>query len=168
MVGLKQFRENARLDGLCSEYSLKWDNCKSKKALMDVCLDAKGIDYLCDSIAKGWGISPDIISEKFKAYINGRYVYENKYTSTLFCQYKGEIECDTTALTLVECDVDVFIPEYHICEIYATGKTNIHLHGNGRVVVIAYGNADDVVVTKESEHLQYKRIQKKEKDRHDE
>jgi hypothetical protein len=131
---------------LCDVYKDNALDAKSKVALMKLCLDANGCSYLCEMQAKGYPLSYETIKKEFKAYINGRYVYENKYTSTLFCQYKGEIECDTTALTLVECDVDVFIPEYHICEIYATCKTNIHLHGNGRVVVIAYGNADDVVM----------------------
>lgn len=168
MIDINEFRQNATKDGLCAEYTILWDNCKSKKQLMDLVLSVKGIDYLCDAIAKGWGVSPDYIEYKFGAYINGRYRYEDKYSSTIYCKFNGEIECNTTALTLICCNVNVVVPKNHICEIYATGNTNITLSGEGRCVVIAYGNAEEVIVNVDSENIHYKRIQKKEKDRHDE
>ena len=163
MIDLKQFRSNASVNGICDEYAILWDNSGSKKHLVDLAFSMKGIDYICDAIAKGWGISPQYICNKFGAYINGKYLYDNKYTSTLYCMYNGDIECDTTALTLIDCKVVVTIPEYHICEIYATGNTEIRLKGKGSVVVIAYGDAKDVVVIAD-ENIHYKRIQKKDRD----
>lgn len=35
---------------------------------------------MAKSLSEGWGLSPVFISDKFKAYINGKYIceYENK------------------------------------------------------------------------------------------
>lgn len=167
MVDLRQFRENARKDGLCAEYSEIWDNCSSKKQIMDMCLGSKGVDYLCDAYAKGWGISSSEIYSKFKPFINGNYTFNNsKYTSSLYCRYKGSLIASTTLLTFVDSDVTITIPKYSICKVYATGKTNIELKGGGECIVVAYGNDDDVkVVSKEA--VRYKRLQKKDRDRYE-
>lgn len=165
MIDLKQFRQNATKDGLCSEYATKWDNSGSKKHLIDLAFGVKGVDYICDAIAKGWGISPDYICENFSRYINGGYTYEDGYSSKMYCRYKGDIVCEDTILALIDCDVTIELPEYHICQIYATGCCNINIVGKGEAIVVAYGKAEDVNVTF-TEDVRIKRIQKKEKDRH--
>lgn len=167
MVDLRQFRENARKDGLCSEYSQKWDNCSSKKQIMDMCLGVKGVDYLCDAYAKGWGISASELNTKFNPFINGKYKFNNgKYTSALYCRYNGTIMAETTLLTFVDCDVCVNVPRFNICKIYATGKTKIKLIGDGECIVVAYGKEEDVVVTSDT-RIRYKRLQKKDRDRYE-
>jgi hypothetical protein len=167
MVDLKQFRENARLDGLCAEYTEKWDSCQSKKQLMDMCLGVKGLDYICDAVAKGWGISPSILAEKFKNYINGRYVFNNGvYTTKMYCLYDGEINCDTTAVSIIESNANVIVPKNALVEIYLTGKTNITLGGLGRCVLIIYGDNVSYTVD-EKTNVRYKVIIKKSKDNYD-
>lgn len=167
MNGMDFFRKNADMDGLCEEYATKWDSCVSKKQMMDLALEAKGIDYVCDSIAKGWGLSPEYISSYFKSYINGAYIFSNgKYTSQMYCGYSGDIECKTTALALINCDVRIHTPKFSMCEIYATGNVKLSISGSGYVVVIAYGDEPNVVVDCSSD-VRFKRIQKKEKDKHE-
>lgn len=160
MVDLNKFRQNATQNGICGEYSTLWDSCLSKKEMADLGLSAKGLDYLCNAIAKGWGISPELLSKTFKNYINGKYRLEKGYTSALYCLYNEDIVCETTALGLVNCNVSVIVPEYHICKIYATANTNITLSGKGEVIVIAYGDPNSVIVNVKSVELKYKRIQK--------
>lgn len=164
MTDLKQFRKNAAADGLCAEYSAIWDNCKSKVQVMEMCLGAKGMDYLCDAYAKGWGITTDAIHSSFSRFINGQYVYDNgMYSSAIYCEYKGRIKVSTTALCLVDCNVEIDLSRNTICEVYATGYCNIKFVGSGVVVLIAYGKEENVL----SEHgpsVIFKRIQKKEKD----
>lgn len=168
MIDIKEFRNNAEIDGLCAEYSEKWDSCKSKKQLIDLALEAKGVDYICDAIAKGWGISPRYISYIFSSFINGKYVFDNsKYTSEMYCKYSGIITCRTTILTLIDCDVRVIIPDGRICEIYATGNTKIAMDGAGRVALVTYGDAKNVIVCGNNE-VELKRIHKREKDGHEE
>lgn len=165
MIDLKSFRENATKDGLCIEYAEKWDTRKSNKQIMDLALEAKGVDYVCDAIAKGWGISPDYIKNRFGSYINGKYIFDNgAYDSEMYCGYSGKIKCRTTLLTLIDCDVEVEVPEYYLCEIYATGHTNIRLTGRGRAAMVCYGEDKDVKIHTDS--TSFKRVQKKEKDSH--
>lgn len=164
MVDLEQFRENARLDGLCDEYTEIWDSCKSKKQLMDMCLGIKGIDYICDAIAKGWGISPSILSEKFKNYINGNYTFDNGvYTTKLYCSYDGTVVCDTTAVAIIDSNVVVEVPTNCLVEIYLTGDTNVFFRGNGRCAIVVYGDKVNFSVDEET-NVRYKVIYKKEKD----
>jgi hypothetical protein len=147
MITLEDFLENAQIEGICERYSKSVINCGSKKQLMDIALDVNGADYLCTAIAEGWGISPSEISKRFAPYVNGRYILDNgKYTSAMYCQYNGSIECKTTLLTLVECNIEVEVPQGHICEIYICGNCNIKLNGKGRVLLASYGNLDNFTI----------------------
>lgn len=162
LVTLNDFRRNAEKDGLCNEFSQMWDSCTSKKQLMDMCLGSKGVDYLCDSIAKGWGISPELISQKFSNYINGRYIFDNgKYSSMLYCNHKGEIQVETTLVTAVKCDMTINVPKNAICKIYTT-LSNLTLNGEGEAIVVHYGESSQIACL--SSTLKFKEIHKKEKD----
>lgn len=163
MIDLEQFIKNAQVEGICDEYRDSVVSCVSKKQLMDMALSVKGADYLCDAIAKGWGVSPKEISNRFSRYINGAYVLDNNYTSTMYCQYEGSIVCETTLLVVIECNIEVEVPQYHICEIYACGKCNIKVKGKGQVLVVTYGNPDDVVLEPDMD-VRCKRLRKKDKD----
>lgn len=164
MITLEDFLENAQVEGICDEYRDRVVNCGSKKQLMDIALSAKGADYLCDAIAKDWGVSPSEISKRFAPYINGRYTLDNgDYESAMYCQYNGSIVCETTLLTLVECNIEVEVPKYHICEIFACGKCNISVKGEGQVLVVTYGNPNDVVLQCDMD-IRCKRLRKKERD----
>lgn len=166
-VDLKKYRENARIHNLCSEYSNIWDKCKSDKQLMDMALGSKGLDYLCDTIAKGWGISPDVLCSRFKGFINGRYVASlNGYNSKLYCRYNGEIEADTTIMGVIESDVTINVPFPKLCDVYVTGKCHIDVSGEGSMVLVCYGNPEDVTVSGTCGNL--KRINKKNIDMYDE
>lgn len=163
MVTLEDFLENAQVEGICDEYRDRVVNCGSKKQLMDMALSAKGSDYLCDAIAKGWGISPQEISRRFAPYVNGKYILDNGiYTSQMFCGVGGSLECTTTLLCVIDCNLIITIPQNYICEIQTT-KSNLHLVGSGRVVVVTYGEKDDVTITCD-DSVRYRRIHKKERD----
>lgn len=163
MITLEDFIENAQVEGICDEYRDSVVGCGSKKQLMDMALSAKGCDYLCDAIAKGWGASPQEISNRFSRYINGAYVLDKGYTSTMYCQYDGSIVCETTLLVVIECNIEVEVPQYHICEIYACGKCNIKVKGQGQALVITYGNASDIDVTTNMD-VRCKRLRKNDRD----
>ena len=168
MIDLEQFRANVEREGvLCKEYALLWDNAGSKKQLMDMALSAQGADTLCYSIANGWGISSDEILRRFKRYINGAYTHEAKsgYTSVLYCKYYGSIDAEDTLVILIDCDTTIYVPDWAVCSIYATGKTNVSIIGGGRVRLVAYGDPANVTVESVSEDCKFKRVQKTELDR---
>lgn len=164
MIDLDKFRENAASQNLCSEYLSKWNDRLSRKQLVDLALDSKGADYVCDAIAKGWGVSPEFISTKLSAYINGKYISQKDgYDSALYCCYKGNIIANTTIIILIDCDVEIDIPENHICKIYCSSKCDIVVMGHGDCFFICYGNDEDVTI-EYSGLGKYKRVQKKEMD----
>lgn len=163
MIDLEQYRINASLHKMCSEYYGKWDSCHSNKQIMDMALGVKAVDFLCDSIAKGWGLSPEYISERFKNFINGKYTSEQKgYTSKMYCEFDGSITADTTIVTLIDSVVVLNVPNTSICEVYCTGKCRIAVLGDGRAAFVCYGNPDDIVITGTCGNM--KRINKKEAD----
>ena len=167
MINLEQFRANAEREGICESYALLWDKAGSKKQLMDIALSAQGADFLCDAIAKGWGLSTQEIVARFKRYINGVYTYEapSGYTSVLYCKYYGAIDAEDTLVVLIDCDATINVPDWAVCSIYATGFTNLSIVGGGRVRLIAYGDPANVTVESVSETCRFKRIQKKDRDR---
>lgn len=165
-VNIKDFRRNADENGICEGLAREWDSCSNKKQLMDVALCVQGIDYLAYAISAGWGISPSEIQSKFGSFNNGRYVYRSPkgYSTTMYCGFSGKVLVETTALLLIDCDIELDIPSWHICEIYATGSCNIRLKGKGRCVVIAYGGEEKISVEVLDQRLQYKRLNKDYKD----
>lgn len=167
MVNLQQFRANADKEGICEEYALLWDKAGSKKQLMEIAMSSQGADFLCDSIAKGWGISPDEISSKFSRYLNGAFVYHDVlgYSSVLYCQHFGTIEVEDTLVILIDSDVVLSVPDMAVCEVYATGVTTLSIIGGGHVRLVAYGNPANVVVESVSEDCKFRRVQKRERER---
>lgn len=162
MVNLEQFRENARKEVICDRYAVLWDSAKSKKSLMDLAMSVQGLDFVCDGVAKGWGISVGEIVKRFGRYINGKYVYEDGsgYSSVMYCGFEGSVDVETTLVALVDCDVVLFVPDWHVCDVYATGRVRMSVVGGGRVRLIAYGDAGDVVVESVDEGCRFRRIQK--------
>lgn len=164
MITLDDFKANAKQNGICDEYIEIWDKCISKKDIVDMGFGVKAIDYLCDAISKGWGLSPQVISEKFAPYINGKYTLDNGlYTSQMYCRYGGDITCETTLLTLIECKVRVVIPETHSCYIYACGECTIDISGGGEVIVVTYGEPSDVAILSDK-NVRCKHLHKEERD----
>ena len=163
MVNLEQFRENAQKEGICVRYAEMWDGCGSKRGLMDIAMTSQGSDFLCDGIAKGWGISVDEIVRRFGRYINGSYVYEDEsgYSSVMYCKFVGTIDISTTMVVLLDCDVVLVVPDWMIVDVYASGETNLSIVGGGRVRLIAYGDASDVTVESVDSSCRLRRIQKR-------
>lgn len=164
MIDLEQYRVNASLHKMCDEYYDRWDSCRSNKQIMDMALGVKAVDFLCDSIAKGWGISSEYISDRFKSFINGKYVSKQKgYTSKMYCKFDGDITADTTIVTLIDSVVVLNVPNTSICEVYCTGKCKITVYGEGRAAFVCYGHPGDIVIAGNCANM--KRINKKEADR---
>ena len=163
MIDLETYKKIAVFMNLCEEYTEKWNGCNTKKKLVDMALGSKGMDYLCASIAQGWGLSPKYIVENFEPYINGKYISNQKgYTSKMFCCHLGNVSADTTAIVLIDSDVVLNVPQNALCEVYATGNSSIELKGEGKAVFICYGNPDDIKIMGDEKN--YKRINKKDRD----
>lgn len=124
---------------LCEEYTAKVDDARSKKALMDIVLDANGCKFLCEMDENGISLPYETIKREFGAYINGRYVAEYtskngiRYNSSIYCCYDG-VECliGTTVATMLGC------------------KTTIVMNDNDYVKIIADRNCDLVIKCQDS------------------
>ena len=163
MITLEQFRKNADKNSLCEEYVERWNKCNSNKQYVDMALSAKGIDFLFDSIAKGWGITVDQIFKRFHPYLNGRYVCDcGKYDSCLYVSYAGDIPISTTILGLIDCNVTLYAESSVITEVYCFGKCDISVQGNGNFAFVCYGNEEDIVIYGDKD--KFKRINKKDRD----
>lgn len=134
------FLAKAKRLGLCAEYTDKVDAAGSKKALIDICLDANGLPWLCHSIERGWGLTPDYISKEFAPFNNGIYTRrKDGYTSQMYCQYDGdEIEVKTTALLLIDVH-NVRVVADRICEIYMV-NSEVEIVGRGHAIVYPYNS----------------------------
>lgn len=124
---------------LCEEYTDKVHEAKSKKALMDIVLDANGSKFLVEMDEHGISLPYDTIKREFGAYINGRYVSEyttkngGHYNSSIYCCYE-ESEClvDTTVATMLGC------------------KTTIVMNDNDYVKIIADKNCELTIKCQDS------------------
>jgi hypothetical protein len=132
-----KFITKAKELGLCKEYSQKIDSAMSKKQVMDIALDANGVSWLCDSIAQGWGLTPNYIARNYANFLNARYVYHGKgYTSAIYCQ-NDNIDIKTTVSCVIECNGEIHsdrLSEMHIV------NSKVSITGEGRSIVYLYNS----------------------------
>jgi hypothetical protein len=148
MTDLKQFRENSIKRSLCEGYTDKWSEHKTKRELFELACDSNAVSYMAQSISEGWGLSPQYISEKFKPFINGKYICEyknakgNGYSSAMVCEFnENAFDVSTTLLCVIDSNTTLKIADYLICKIYIVGKSqiNIELGQNSRCYLYIYG-----------------------------
>lgn len=148
MIDLQQFKKNAISKGLCAVYTDKWSDDKSKRELFELACDANSVDYMAKSLWEGWGLSPSYISDKFKAYINGKYICEYKndkgrsYTSAMLCEFEEEtFEVATTLLCVLSSKTSLYIKPNSLCKIYIAGESyiDINIGANSRAYIYVYG-----------------------------
>lgn len=132
-----KFIEGAKARGLCKEYIAKVDKAGSKKALIDIALDANGLPYVCEAVCKGY-LSPTYISKSFAPFNNGKYVKNEGYTSSMYCQPSTDIlEIKTTATLIIGFRGRVVIP--HICELYLA-DSEVAIEGEGTALCYLYNS----------------------------
>lgn len=114
---------------------------------MDLALSIRGIEYIAQAVAEGWGISSAKICAEFAPFNNGKYIRsKDGYTSAVYCSdgkedCVAEINATTTALLVIDFIGTINIPENRICEIHlVNGKC--YIKGKGRGNVYAYGNVE--------------------------
>ncbi len=148
MGNLITFKRNAERLGLCAEYKGYWDGARDKRDLMDMALDANGVEFLCESVTDGWGVTPEYIRDNFGGYINGGYVRRRDgYTSELLCGFRGgEFEQRSTITTLIACETEVVVPICCICKIYVCGGSKITLLCDGVCELYVYGGDNEITV----------------------
>lgn len=141
---MQNFLRNAKRLGLCKEYTDKWTAAKSKKALIDIALDANGLSFVANALAKGY-LTAEYICSEFAPFNNGKYVRDKDgYTSAMYCgEGENEIFATETAILAIDFVGDIRIPKNRICEIHlvnskcyivAEGKANVYTYGNSEVL----------------------------------
>jgi hypothetical protein len=142
---LLTLKRNAVMLGLCDGYKVKWNEAKGKKDLVDMALDANGVEFMAKSIAEGWGLSKRYILGNFGDYMNNNYVRDKGgYTSKLYVDYGGDIFQPATLNLLVGCNTSLLVPEGSVCKIYVCGRSNVRINCVGKCYVYVYGGYNDV------------------------
>ena len=143
---MQNFLRNAKRLGLCEEYTDKWTAAKSKKQLLDVALDANGLSFVANAVAKGY-LSAEYICEAFAPFNNGKYVRDKDgYTSAMYVSDGKEncvadITAKTTTLLVVDFIGTIFIPKNRICEIHIV-NSKCYVKGEGKGNVYTYGDVE--------------------------
>lgn len=137
-----ELKRKALAMGLCGEYKNKWSNATTTKDLVNMAADINGADFLCSSVAKGWGLAKDFLLNNFNGLINGDYVArcgnDNGYTSEIYIGHKGDITVRTTILIVLYSDVTIHVPINQVCRIFAAGNTKIDVQCNGNCELFDY------------------------------
>lgn len=140
---LLMFKRRALRLGLCEEYRRKWDSCNNHRALINLALDANGVEFLSDALSFGWGLSDEELLSEFGEYINGRYVrYGDGYTSELYVRAVKDIKLRSTLTVLAGSCCDVMSPDFFFGRIYVCSGSKVRLHGGGKLEVCVYGDGD--------------------------
>lgn len=148
MNELLSFKIGAIGSGLCSTYRHKWDAAEDRRQLMDIALDAKGIDFIADTTAREtWGLSPEFILGKFGDYVNGKYQRDKDgYTSEMYVLFTDDLTPRSTITLLIGCACDVYVGKNSVRQIYVSKGTSIRVHCDGECVIVKYGEDCSVSV----------------------
>lgn len=146
---LEKFQQDAIEHNVCSEYLKKWQNAKSKKQLVDIALSSQGCIFMCTSIEQGWGVDSVYLRKNFEPYLNRRYVMEDTYSSCMYVKNRGVAVADTTLILIIDSDMTISVPKNMITKLYVCGDSKIKVKGNGRVIVVRYGEDIDVEFSNE-------------------
>ncbi len=117
---------------LCGNYTDKVMSAKSKKQVLDICLDSNGVSFLPQMQEKGMPLPYETIAKEFANYINGKYIAEfrnekgNGYTSCIYCCYdEHDITIKTTLTCIMGGSHYIHIQENDFVKIYADNNTNL-------------------------------------------
>lgn len=134
---------------LCGVYTEKTLSAKSKKQILDLVLDSNGMNFLQEMQMKGHPLPYETITKEFGSYINGRYVAEytgskgNKFTSSLYCCFKGSMIVDTTLLSILGCDMEIHIKDNDYVKVCVDSNSTVTIHcpNSSRCITEVFGDA---------------------------
>lgn len=128
--------------GLCGQYKTMWDECRNKKDLIDMALDANGVEFLADAITFGWGCSQKFLLKEFSDFINGKYQRKKGgYTSELYIEPHGVIELRSTITVIAGGKASVIVPPNFFGKVYVCGDEGRLIFGSngGSIELSVYG-----------------------------
>lgn len=146
--------------GLCGQYKTMWDACRNKKDLIDMAIDANGVEFMADSIEFGWGLPKEYLMKEFGDFVNGKY-QRNKggYKSRMYVGYEEDITIDSTITLLVGCKGKIIIPCSMVASIYVCGGCDIDVKNDGVVYLYTYADNNKVHKNGKTEVIQRKESQ---------
>lgn len=150
MERVKKYLDWASRHDICTPYSAKANDCKTKKQIFDLLLDVNGMAYFAKSIMMGCGVSPKEFHDTFAKFVNGGYVKEEPYRSLAYCQFDKDVTFEDTLGLFFGCHDTITIPENVFCELHIV-QSNCTIVGNGRANIYSY---DSTITT--SRNLQVK------------
>lgn len=139
------FKRRAVALGLCGVYKEQWDCASGARELVDIALDANGIEFMAESVGGGWGLSPGYLSRTFGEYINGEYLSrQGGYSSELWVSHSGEVVPRGTLSLFVDCEGCITIPKGRVCRVYLTSCCDVEIACEGECEVLCYGGVCQV------------------------
>lgn len=147
---LLKLKRNAIILGLCGQYKEIWDNCKSKKDLVDAAIDANGIEFMADSIAFGWGLDKGFLITEFDEYINGKYRrIKDGYSSELHVGEENNTISVISTLNLFAYskNVTIYVPQNSFCRIYLAKCSNVCIKNDGKFELYVYGSFGNIEIS---------------------
>lgn len=120
IVGLK--RKAVRMN-LCKEYHDKWDKAESMQQLIDIGLDANGIEYMAGTCNTNAGLSSAFMLKNFADFINGAYISRQKgYTAEMFVEQNETLTVNADIALLIGCNGGIEIKKNRCAKIYTDKK----------------------------------------------
>ena len=142
---LLKMKRHAVADGLCAQYTKRWDEASGLEDMVAMATDANGMDFMARSFAFGWGMSPDYTVATFGPYINGARVFQHEgYTGEIWCGVpRARIEQRATTTLVACCDeAEVTVKKYRVCHLLVSGAGTVRIKCDGRAYIRVYGDAE--------------------------
>lgn len=144
-----EMKEYAVRHGLCGEYLGMWNAAESSEELMMLATDANGLPFLAEAFADEWAITESAAQRMFGGYINGNWqANHGGYTSEIWLGVRTgqRFVLRSTGTLVVNCDMELEVPDRRIRRVYISGRSNIRVMCVGTALILVYGKNAEVSV----------------------
>ena len=113
----EQLKNEAISLGLCQEWQNKWGD--------------PDVDTLCDKFIRGLDFCIKHDFPKVE-YIIANFSEQDLSRNGIYVEGKHEAKAQKHIVVMGDADVDIYVPEYSICDIYARHDSKVRLHLDDR------------------------------------
>ncbi len=142
---IKEYLQHLQTKGyVCEGYAKKVLAASTKTNMLNVGLDINGIEFLASMSTFEEKPDYSLIEEEFGRYANGRFVRNDKYTSSFYLFNKEKVLIGTNITLFMQCNCDVEVKDYDCVTLYVdSGSTiNLTLGEHSAVKIFRYGDAE--------------------------
>lgn len=152
-----ELKQKAFRMGICDRYRKEWEQVTNRKELADMMLSIQGADFVCASVAGGWGVTKETMMLTLFDFANGNYIRKRDGYETELYMGADNRRVDvrsTLYIVLFSDNMEIYVPKGKAVNIYVAGCRNVDVTCDGVAYIVNYGDCNINVLKGNREDVQ--------------